>query len=318
MHKIAILGHRSISLFELGCAVELFGLPRPEIPDWYQAEVVSFDKGPLESTAGVQLMAKTVSSLQRYNTLVIPSWPTSPEPINPALQSALVRFHRAGGRIISFCSGAFLLAELGLLKHRQATTHWRYADTFKSRYPDVSYVDDVLYVYDGKLGCSAGSAAALDLGIEVIRRDFGYTVANQIARRLVLSAHRGGGQSQFAETPVLETPGHFAKSLQWAMSNLNNTIDVNMLAARAKMSRRTFDRKFRSSLNITPKQWLTRQRLARAKELLENNNETIERVAEQSGFDNAITLRHHFRQQLGVSPTQYRQQFSAATKRASL
>jgi AraC family transcriptional activator FtrA len=211
---------------------------------------------------------------------------------------------------VSFCSGAFLLAELGLLDGRKATTHWRYAEFFKARFPSVHYVDDVLYVYDGKIGCSAGSAAALDLGIEIIRQDFGYKIANQVARRLVLSAHRQGGQSQFVETPVLQSPGQFAKALDWALKHLSEAIDVNNMAERANMSRRTFDRKFRSSLNQSPKEWLTTQRLNLAKELLEMETANVEKVASLCGFESAITFRHHFRKNIGVSPGQYRKQFN--------
>ena len=243
--------------------------------------------------------------------LVIPSWPTETAEIPGHVADAIRAFYGAGKRIISFCSGAFLLAQLGLLKGRTATTHWRYADKFKTRFPDTSYLQDVLYVYDGTLGCSAGSAAAIDLGIEVIREDYGYPIANQVARRLVMSAHRAGGQSQFVETPVLQIPNHFAQALDWALQNLTSVMDIDTIAGKANMSRRTFDRKFRSTFNITPNAWLIRQRINRARGLLEQNGYGIDKIAELSGFDNATTLRHHFRKMVGVSPKQYRVQFAA-------
>ncbi len=312
MSRVAILTYNGAALFELGCAVELFGLPRPEFPSWYECDVVTFNSGSLAMTAGVQLKCKVVQNLDDYHMLVVPSWPVGGDEIPANLITAMNRFHATGKRIISFCSGAFLLGELGFLDGREATTHWRYSDQFKSRFPAVYYMDDVLYVYDGPIGCSAGSSAAIDLGIEVIRKDYGYQVANQVARRLVMAAHRSGGQSQFVETPLLEIPNQFAQSLDWALSNLTAAIDINTFAIQANMSRRTFDRKFRSTFNVTPKEWLTAQRLNKAKQLLECESCSVEKVAELSGFDNAITMRHHFRKSVGVSPKQYRNQFGAA------
>ncbi|CAH0543194.1 helix-turn-helix domain-containing protein [Vibrio marisflavi] len=309
--RVAILSFPHVAMFEIACAVELFGLPRPEFESWYQCEVVSFEHAPLETTAGLQLQAKAVKQLDDYDMLVVPSWPASQSNLPPLLAEQVLRCYQHGKRIVSFCSGSFLLAELGILEGRNATTHWRYAQQFQQRFPNLNYLDDVLYVYDGQIGCSAGSASAIDLGLEIIRQDYGYTVANQVARRLVMSAHRHGGQSQFVETPVLAVPNQFAQSIDWALSHLNEDIDINSLAARANMSRRTFDRKFRSSFNLSPKAWLTQQRLEKAKVLLENEGYSIEKVAELSGFDNSTTMRHHFRKLLSISPNQYRQQFAA-------
>lgn len=307
--RVAILTYDGAAMFELGCAVELFALPRPEFASWYQTDVVTFSEGPLNVTGGLQLSAKRITSLSAYDMLVIPSWPTSGDNLDKHLATQIVQFSQAGKRLLSFCSGAFLLAELGLLDGRRAVTHWRYADTFKQRFPSVGYHEDVLYLYDGKLGCSAGSAAAMDLGIEVIRQDFGYQVANQVARRLVMSAHRKGGQSQFVEAPLLAVPNQFAEALDWAIQHIGAPIHIDSLARRANMSRRTFDRKFRSALNLAPKEWLVQQRLNRARQLIEDTQHSIEQIAEFSGFDNATTLRHHFRKQMKVSPRQYRDQF---------
>ncbi len=310
MKRVAILTHNYIALFELGCAVELFALPRPEFEDWYQTDVVTFDDDIQTTSGGLMLQPKRVSNLDEYDMVVIPNWSTSDSEVPGDIAESVARLYQRGGRVLSFCSGSFLLAEMGLLQDRQAMTHWNYAEQFKQRYPNVAYVDDVLYVYDGRLGCSAGSAAGIDLGIEVIRGDFGYEVANQVARRLVIAAHRNGGQSQFVETPVLERPNQFAATLDWALSHLDQDIDVNLLAQKANMSRRTFDRKFRASLNQTPKEWLTQQRLNLAKKLLESTNDSIERVANDAGFENATTMRHNFRKYLQLSPTQFRGQFS--------
>lgn len=311
MHKIAILTYNNAALFELGCAVELFGLKRPEFEPWYDCDVVTFEDGLLASTSNVLIQAKRIETLVPYTTLIIPSWPADAHAVDETLATVITKFYQSGKRLFSFCSGAFLLAELGLLKGRRATTHWCYAEKFKERYPSINYVDNVLYVYNNTIGCSAGSAAAIDLGIEIIRNDYGYKIANQVARRMVLSAHRDGGQSQYVETPILEAPKQFSNALDWVLQNLESPININTFANKANMTRRTFDRKFKSSFNLTPKEWLTTQRIQRAKELLESKLLSIEKVAELAGFTNAITMRHHFRRLLGISPKRYREKFSS-------
>ncbi|MFG6178852.1 helix-turn-helix domain-containing protein [Halomonas sp. THAF12] len=308
MPRVAILAYDGSALFELGCAVELFALPRPEFDDWYQTQVISFDAGMLAATADIRLQVDTVEHLEGFDMLVVPSWPVEVRPDERLVQEAR-RLHARGGTLISFCSGAFFLAWSGLLEARQATTHWRYAERFASTFPDVAYVEDVLYVYQDRIGCSAGSSAGLDLGIAVIRDHFGHAVANRVARRLVMAAHRTGGQSQYVETPVAPRPGTFAATLDWAIEHLAHDLDVNTLAEHARMSRRTFDRRFKASLGMSPHRWLTLQRVRLAQQLLEASNAPIEQVATLSGFANAVTLRHHFRQSLGQSPRQYRQRF---------
>jgi AraC family transcriptional regulator, transcriptional activator FtrA len=318
--NVAVLTRDNGAFFELGCALELFALSRPEFDPWYHCEVVTFSSGPLHMLGGLQLSARQVDNLDEFDMLIVPGWPARGADLSPLQREALLRFYAAGKRLVSFCSGAFLLGELGVLDGRKASTHWRYAEVFKQRFPAVQYVDDVLYVYDGHIGCSAGSAAAIDLGIEVIRRDFGYHIANQVARRLVMSAHRKGGQSQFVETPVLERANQFSEALDWVIKNIRDTIDINVLAEKARMSRRTFDRKFRSTFNMTANEWLIQQKLNVAKGLLETGAKrsgrqasslaSIDRIAEQAGFINAVTMRHHFRRSLGVSPRQYQEQFA--------
>jgi AraC family transcriptional activator FtrA len=310
MHKVAVLINEKVSLFELGCAVELFGLPRPEFENWYQCQVVSFSQGPFDTTGGIKLTATHKNDLDEFDLLVVPSWPTDATSVPTPTAEAIKKLYHAGKRIISFCSGAFLLAQLGLLDGRKATTHWRYAEIFRQSYPQVHYAEDLLYVYDGRIGCSAGSSAAIDLGLEVIRGDFGYRIANSVARRLVLSAHRKGGQTQYAETPVQELESPFLDTLDWASQHIGEPIDIFTLAKKANMSRRTFDRKFRASVGQSPKEWLTHQRLNFARELLENAEYSVERVAELSGFVTAATMRHHFRKQFGISPSSHRDRFN--------
>lgn len=307
--RVAILTYDQANLFELGCLVELFCLPRPEFENWYQAEVVSFTAGNLHSSGGLQIVAQYIDNLDSYDMLLIPSWPVEKKSIPADLRQALEHFHSQSKRMVSFCSGAFLLAEMGFLDGRSATTHWRYQQQFRKRFPNITYVDDVLYIYDEHIGCSAGSAAALDLGIEIIRRDHGYQIANHVAKRLVLSAHRTGGQSQFVETPILKVPQHFSLALQWATENLHKGLDINDLARKAKMSRRTFDRKFRSTFSMSPHNWLIDQKIELAKNLLESHNISIEKIADQAGFSNAMTMRYHFPKKLQTSPSEYQQHF---------
>ncbi|WP_070964014.1 helix-turn-helix domain-containing protein [Vibrio sonorensis] len=309
MIRVAILAHSQVSLFELSCAVEVFALPRPEFESWYDADVINLENKAFTTTANIGLLTQHTTSLESYDILVIPSWPVEGIAIPDGIRQEISKFHCAGKRILSFCSGAFLLAELGILHQRQATTHWRYESAFRSKFPDISYCSNVLYVFDGQIGCSAGSAAALDLGLAVVRADYGYEVANQVAKRLVVSAHRDGGQSQFVDSPMLCVPNQFSYAVEWAQENLDKAIAIDTLAQKANMSRRTFDRKFRASFDLSPKDWLIRQRINRAKGLLESKNLSMDQLAERSGFDNAVTMRHHFRRLVGVSPTQYQTQF---------
>ncbi len=311
MNRVAILAHSHVTLFEMSCAIELFALPRPEFDAWYQTDVINLEGTNINTTGGIALTAQHSEDLTRYDTLIIPGWPTWDFTIPTIIEQQVSVFAQQGKRILTLCSGAFLLAKLGLLDGKKATTHWMYEQKFRTQFPNVDYQPYVLYVFDGNLGCSAGSAAALDLGLAVIRHDFGYTVANQVAKRLVVSGHRSGGQAQFVETPLLEVPNQFSQTLDWAKSNLDKLIQIDTLASKANMSRRTFDRKFRSSFNMSPKEWLTQQRIERAKALLEQESTSVERLAILAGFDNATTMRHHFRRLVGVSPQQYRSQFNA-------
>ncbi|KJY82104.1 transcriptional regulator [Vibrio galatheae] len=309
MNRVAILAHTHVTLFEMSCAIELFALPRPEFDVWYKTDVISLEKSDIETTGNLVISAQPADTLDPYDTLIVPGWPTWDYHVPQAIESEVSRFVKQGKRVLTLCSGAFLLARLGLLDGKAATTHWMYEQSFRSQFPHIQYQADVLYIFDDNIGCSAGSAAALDLGLAVIRHDFGYDIANQVAKRLVISAHRLGGQAQFVDTPILEVPNNFSSALDWACSNLDKSISVDLLAQKASMSRRTFDRKFRASFNLSAKEWLIQQRIERAKGLLEVESHSIERLASMAGFENATTLRHHFRRLVGVSPQQYRKQF---------
>ncbi len=225
------------------------------------------------------------------------------------VKQSLQDFYKRGGTLISFCSGAFALAATGLLDNKNATTHWRYESRFKEKFPQIHFQENVLYTEEERLYTSAGSASALDLGLHLIQKDYGSAIANEIAKRLVISPQREGGQAQYAQQHAPEKPQHLSSSMQWAIEHLQNNITINQMAEHACLSRRSFDRHFRSSLGISPKEWLTQQRIGLAREYLENSSVSIDIIAEQSGFGSSMNLRHHFSQVLGVSPSHYRRQF---------
>ncbi|RVT45693.1 AraC family transcriptional regulator [Rheinheimera sediminis] len=311
MHKVAILLGQSVASFELGCASELFALSRPEYPDWYQTDIISFHPGPFTATGGLQLLVPQVQDLACYDTILIPNWSVAnPAPDQQLRQQLLAAYHR-GARLISFCSGAFLLAELGILRDKAATTHWRYADEFQRRYADIRYQQNVLYCFDGQIGCSAGSAAALDLGLAIIRRDFGFEIANQVAKRAVISAHRQGGQAQFITQPLQKKTNLLSSTMDWALLHLDQPLAIEQLADKAGLSRRSFDRHFKASTGLSPLQWLVQQRLQLVQHYLEQGLHSLEQISVLTGFGSSLNLRQQFKKQLGISPGQYQRQFSS-------
>jgi AraC family transcriptional activator FtrA len=312
-HRVAAVVYDNLCVFELGIVVELFGLPRPELPvEWYRFSVCSLDPGPLAATAGVRLEARQgLGGLRGADTIAIPGW-RDPDEVPPApLLRALQRAHARGARILALCSGAFVLAAAGLLDGRRATTHWRYADAFRVRYPRVRFEPDVLYVDEGRVLTSAGSAAGIDLCLHVVRRDYGADIANQVARRLVVPPHRDGGQSQYVPEPVsVRAPGGLARVQDWALARLDRPLALDDLAREGNMSVRTLARRFERETGSTPHRWLTHQRLLAAQRRLETTDDPIDRVARAVGFDSGMTLRHHFRRTFGTTPTAYRRRFS--------
>jgi AraC family transcriptional regulator, transcriptional activator FtrA len=231
--------------------------------------------------------------------------------ISPALCDALCRAHRRGARIVSLCTGAFTLAEAGLLDGRRATTHWRRAAELVERWPSVEVDPNVLFVESDNVWTSAGSAASLDLCLHLVRCDFGAEVATALARRLVVPPQRDGGQAQFVDDPVLVLPGAdlFGETLAWMEEHLHEPVSVADLAARSAMSPRTFARRFRQTTGTTPHQWLLRQRINLARRLLETTEEPIEVIADRCGFGTAANLRIHFRRLVRTTPQAYRNMF---------
>src|SRR5499427_10200498 len=313
--RVVAIAYEGLCTFEFGIAVEVFGLPRPELDvEWYRFRVCSFEPGPVRATGGFLLYAAAGPAALRWaDTIIIPGWRGDDEQPPDALLRALRAAHRRGARLVSICSGAFVLAAAGLLDGKRATTHWRYVDQLKARFPNVQVEPDVLYVDEGSILTSAGSAAGLDLCLHLVRLDYGAEIANSVARRLVVPPHRDGGQAQYVQEPMRRdaSPG-LAAVLDWAVSRLRAPLTVDDLARRARMSPRTFARRFVHETGTTPHHWLTQQRLVAAQRGLETTRDAIDRIAEAVGFETAQTLRHHFRRAFGTTPTAYRKRFAGA------
>ncbi len=316
--RTVALAYDGLCLFEFGVATELFGLRRPELEvKWYDFRTISVDAGPLEALGGIRLEADhDLDAIARAGTIVIPGW-KGPDVAPPAeLVDALHTAHHRGARIMTICSGVFVLAATGLLDGLEATTHWRYTDALQTQHPSIHVVPDVLFVDNGQELTSAGSAAGLDLGLHLIRRDHGADIANRVARRLVLPPQRDGGQAQFISHGARDQASAetgIAPTLDWALGHLDQPLEVADFAAHASMSPRTFARRFAADTGTTPHRWLTRQRVLAAQTLLETTAEPIERVAARCGFGSAATLRRHFTALVRTTPTAYRARFRAAS-----
>jgi AraC family transcriptional regulator, transcriptional activator FtrA len=311
--RVAALAYDGLCTFEFGIVVEVFGLPRPELgPNWYRLQVCALEKGNLRATGGVTVRATAgLGGLRRAGTVVLPGWRDPDERPPEALLRALRAAYARGARLVTICSGVFVLAAAGLLDGKRATTHWRYVERLRTRYPQVKVEPDVLYVDEGRLLTSAGSAAGIDLCLHLVRRDYGAEVANQVARRLVVPPQREGGQSQYVPVPLrAENTGGLAAVLEWAQGRLNEDLSVERWARRASMSPRTFARRFRAETGTTPHRWLVHQRVLAAQRLLETSDSSIDQVAEGVGLQTAATLRLHFRRALRTTPTAYRRRFS--------
>jgi AraC family transcriptional activator FtrA len=314
---VVALVYDGLCAFEFSCAAEVFGLARPELgPDWYRFETCSKGRS-IRSQYGMRMTAANgLERLRAAGTIVIPGWEGIDVPVPQATLDALRAAHARGARLLSICSGAFVLAATGLLDGRRATTHWRYAEALQHRYPKISVDANVLYVDEGSLLTSAGSAAGLDLCLHLVRRDYGSAIANHVARRLVIPPHRDGGQAQFLERPVEKRDGNSRplQSLSVLLDKIRNhpgeSWRITRLARLAAMSERTFMRRFRAATGLSPADWVIRARVDAARELLEGTALTLDHIAERCGLGTPTTLRHHFRKKVGVSPAQYRKRFS--------
>jgi AraC family transcriptional activator FtrA len=312
---VVVVVYDGLSLFEYGCAVEVFGLPRPEMGDvWYRFATAAAEPGALRGAGGIQVQADGgLELLSKAKTIIIPGWRGIAEPVPDELCLALRKANKRGARVMSICTGAFVLAAAGLLDGKRATTHWRHAAGLAERYPSISVEPDVLYVDAGDVLTSAGSAAGIDLCLHLIRRDLGPRAANQVARRLVMPPHREGGQAQYVEEPVQRRSGSTLTPLVDAVrGGLAEDWSITRMAASTAMSGRSFQRHFVSTMGMPPGEWLLGERLARARELLEESTLSVDEIASAVGFGAAATLRNHFRTRLGTSPGYYRERFKAS------
>lgn len=316
-HRVAVFAYDELCTFEFGIVTEMFGLPRPEFDEWYSFSVCALANRAVRATGGISVVPTGgLQDLERADTIIIPGWPKPIAPPPAHLVRALVRAHDRGTRIVSVCVGSFVLAAAGLLDGRRATTHWAFAGQMAREFPRVRVEPDVLYVDEGDILTSAGSAAGIDLCLHIIRKDFGTAVANAVARRAVVPPHREGGQAQFVDMPVGEAAHPWLSNLLHLVTKrLHERITVAQLAQAAHMSTRTLTRRFAATTGKSPLHWLTGLRVRRARDLLETTTLSIEEVAEASGFATAALLRHHFRTTVTLSPTAYRHQFHRQQRR---
>ncbi|MFB6555937.1 helix-turn-helix domain-containing protein [Streptomyces sp. NPDC056405] len=315
-HRVAVIVDEGTNPFEVGCATELFGLPRPELGlpgPLYEVTLCGPTPG-IRMNHGFFTLTDVpgLEAADGADTLVVPGRPDNVVPRGPAVLDAIRRAHARGARVMSLCTGSFALAEAGLLDGRRAATHWLWADSFRRLHPRVLLEPDVLFVDEGDVLTAAGSAAALDLGLHIWRKDHGAEIANAVSRRLVFATHRDGGQRQFVERPVPHVPDEsLAPLLEWAQERLDEPLTVTDLAERAAMSPATLHRRFRAQLGTTPLAWLTAERVTLARRLIERGEERLDVVAARSGLGTAANLRARLRRETGLSPSAYRRRFGA-------
>jgi transcriptional regulator GlxA family with amidase domain len=310
---VAMVVFDRINVFEMAVPCEVFGLDRSDmgLPN-YRLLIAAAEPGELHTQAKFRIEAPYgLSALRRAGTVIVPAWRDVKEVPPAPLLRALRDAHRRGARIVSLCSGAFVLAHAGLLDGRRATTHWMYARQFASTFPAVQLDPNVLYVDEGSVLTSAGTAAGIDLCLHIVRKDLGAKVANQFARRMVVPPHRDGGQAQFIQTPMPVMPtDRLEPTMAWAAAHLKHPLTVQSMAAHAHMSPRTFARRFKAGAGTTPLRWLLAQRLAATERLLETTDLDVDRIAEEAGLGSAANLRLHFARVLSTTPSAYRRAFS--------
>lgn len=316
-HRVAILVLDTVVPFDLGVPCQIFGRGRKDLGAVrYQAAVCARAPGPVPTSVGVSLnVTHGLEAIRDADTVIVagvsdPGLPV-PREIRGALQGAVAR----GARVASICTGAFVLADAGLLDGRRATTHWADAPLLAARYPAVRVDPDVLYVDEGQVLTSAGLAAGIDLCLHLVRRDYGAEVANAVARRMVVPPHRRGGQAQYARVAVPPpTAGGLEETREWMLQHVDEPLTLQALARRSGMSQRTFSRRFRDETGTSPLQWLVHQRVLLAQRLLERTGESMQRIADRCGFGSPLVLRTHFRRALHTSPSEYRTAFRGTVR----
>jgi AraC family transcriptional activator FtrA len=313
-HRVVALAYDGLCTFEFGCAVELFALERPELGvEWYDFAACSVERGPLRAAGGIEVrVPNSLALLDKADTIVIPGWRDADEIPPPALLRRIRAAYERGTRLCTICSGVFVLAAAGVLEGRTVTTHWRYAERLSKRYPGIKVEANSLYIDSGQILTSAGSAAGLDMLLHLVRRDHGPRIANLVAQRLVIPPHREGGQAQYLPRPMPhDERNRLSKLIDWVRAHPAQAHTLRSLARRASMSPRTLQRQFRETVGLGPYEWLIRERVALAKDLLQTGRHSLSRVAEAVGFNSQETFRRHFRRVAGTSPATYRRQFAS-------
>ncbi|WP_294765445.1 transcriptional regulator FtrA [uncultured Rhodoferax sp.] len=298
--------------FEFSIVAEIFGLHRPEMgPGWYRFASAAIEPGPLRAHGGLRVTTDgDASLLEQADLIVMAGWKGAQVPVSDEVSQRLRAAWQRGARLASICSGAFVLAATGLLDGQRAATHWRYAKALQARHPSIEVDASVLYAEGDRVYTSAGSAAGMDLMLHIVRSDFGVEAANSVARRLVMPPHRSGGQAQFIERPVPQDGDQrLVQLLDAVRSDLQAPWTVEQMACRVAMSPRTFLRRFAELTGQSPGQWVVAERVEHAKRLLEGSALPVERIAAEVGLGSLQALRHHFQQQLGLSPREYRGMF---------
>lgn len=318
---VAVLAYDGMTAFEMGIAGEIFGLselselfwPGIESP-WYELQLCTPTRRAVRVIGGATLQASYgLDDLAAAHTVVIPSIADVRAPVAPAITAAVRLAADRGARLVSICSGAFVLAAAGVLDGRRATTHWRYAGLLQEQYPAIDVDPHPLYIDSGSVLTSAGCSAGLDLCLHIVRSDYGVQVASDVARSLVIAPHRSGGQAQYIESPLPAAVDDqtINDSMNWALAHIDSPITLDELASRATLSRRTYLRQFTNATGTTPIKWLIARRIDAGLELLETTVLPVERIAEMVGFGSVVTFRHHFTRLMHTTPTDYRKTFRA-------
>ena len=311
--RVAVLAFEGVSLFHLSVPGIVFGVtPPPSGLPPYEVRYCAAMPGRVRCDQGMEIeVPGGLDAMDDADLVIVPAWNHPENVAPPLLAQALRKAHARGAQVVGLCLGAFVLGDSGLLDGRRATTHWACRDLFAERFPLANFLPDVLYVDDGNVITSAGTVAAIDCCLNLVRQRHGADVANRVAKLLVTPPHRQGGQAQYIEQPVpaLPSESRLPGVLEWAREHLPEPLSLDVLADIARMSRRTFTRRFREATGTTVIKWLAAERIARAQQLLETTNLSIERVATEVGFGTALSLRQHFASELHTSPSAYRQLF---------
>lgn len=312
LNKVVLMAIPGVAPFEFGVICEVFGIDRSSSGGpAFDFTIATADPGAVRTSLGYDMIIETDLSVAADADLIaVPAHDIVPvdERFLQVIRDAVDR----GAWVLSVCSGAFTLAQAGVLDGRRATTHWMHADRLARMHPTIDVDPDVLFVEDGPIVTSAGTAAGIDAALHIVRKEHGAAATNVVARRMVVPPQRDGGQSQYIDAPVPDARSDsFALVTEWMLENLADDLTVDQLARRALMSGRTFARRFRAEMGTTPAAWLNRQRLIRAQHLLEETDLGLEQVAQQTGFGTAAVMRHHFVRVLQTSPLSYRRAFGA-------